>query len=146
VRRDTGPLVEYLRQALPPSLPLLPDALALDLALVFIMSTPPARDAVVRWFKNPSGSREEAMRLLRTMGRMVESYQKALKETEGEPSPPPKIASAVADDIDRLLQAKLENERKAREKGQTERRIREKADAESLARVKAEAERQGREK
>src|SRR5438046_1271534 len=75
-RRDTGPLVEYLRQTLPASLSLLADAAALDLALVFIMSTPPARDAVIRWFKNPSGSRDEAMRLLRTMGRMVESYRR----------------------------------------------------------------------
>src|SRR5207237_10835244 len=41
VRRDTGPLVEYLRQALPANVPLLADAAALDLALVFIMSTPP---------------------------------------------------------------------------------------------------------
>ena len=47
VRSDTMPLVEYLRQALPGSLPLLSDAKALDLALVFIMSTPPARDAVI---------------------------------------------------------------------------------------------------
>src|SRR5262245_22147070 len=44
IRRDTIPLVEYLRQTLPGTLPLLADAKALDLALVFIMSTPPARD------------------------------------------------------------------------------------------------------
>src|SRR5437773_1880026 len=35
IRGDTGPLVEYLRQTLPVSVPLLADPKALDLALVF---------------------------------------------------------------------------------------------------------------
>src|SRR5690242_13027520 len=62
LRKGTMPLVEYLRQTLPVSLSQLADPSALDLALVFIMTTPPARDAVVRWFKNPSGSRDEAIK------------------------------------------------------------------------------------
>jgi len=65
IRGDTIPLVEYLRQTLPGTVPLLADAKALDLALVFIMSTPPARDAVIKWFKNPAGSREQATRVFR---------------------------------------------------------------------------------
>jgi len=137
IRKDTVPLVEYLRQTLPMNLPLLSDAAALDLALVFIMSTPPARDAVVRWFKNPSGSRDEAMRLLKTMGRMVESYHGAMKEPEPAP-PPPK--PAAADDVDRLLQERIETQRKARERSLTERRTREQDDAAKAARAKAEAE------
>src|SRR5947207_3082429 len=48
VRGDTAPLVEYLRQVLPTTVALLSDAKSLDLSLVFIMSSPPARDAVVR--------------------------------------------------------------------------------------------------
>ena len=79
LRQDTIPLVEYLRQTLPVSLEPLADPSALDLALVFIMTTPPARDAVVRWFKNPSGSRDEAIKVLKTVGRMVETYRQALE-------------------------------------------------------------------
>src|SRR6516162_7862410 len=41
LRKDTMPLVEYLRQTLPVSLAQLADPTALDLALVFIMTTPP---------------------------------------------------------------------------------------------------------
>ena len=80
--------------ALPANVPLLADAAALDLALVFIMSTPPARDPVVRWFKNPAASRDEAMRLLKTMGRMVESYRRAMEEALPKPPPPPDPAWA----------------------------------------------------
>ena len=148
VRGDSAPLVEYLRQVLPETLPLLADAKALDLALVFIMSTPPARDAVLRWFKNPSGSRDEAMRLLRTMARMVESYGRAM--TEAVPPPPAPVVKpapaetppAAVDDIERLLQERIAAQRKAREKGQTERRVREAAEAEGQAREKAESVRQ----
>ncbi len=142
IRGDTGPLVEYLRQALPVSLPQLADAAALDLALVFIMSTPPARDAVVRWFKNPSGSREEAMRLLRTMGRMVESYQKALVEPAAPPPPPPAktMPPASADEMERMLQQRIETQRRARDRSLTDRRTKEKDDEEKLARAKAKAE------
>jgi hypothetical protein len=140
VRRDTGPLVEYLRQALPATLPLLDNPKALDLALVFIMSTPPARTAVVKWFKNPSGSREEAMKLLKTMGRMVESYQKAIAEEDEKAAPPaapPPPVVDSGDELDRLLQAKLDTARRSREKGQTERRQREKTDDEAKASIDA---------
>src|SRR5688572_6248594 len=85
VRSDTMPLVEYLRQTLPDSLPLLSDPKTLDLSLVFIMSTPPARDTVIRWFKNPARSRDEAMRLLNKIGRMVETYHKAMAEAAAPP-------------------------------------------------------------
>src|SRR5207253_1840461 len=84
-----------------------------------------------------------AMRLLRTMGRMVESYQAAIAESAPPPPPPPPPPMAVdtGDEIEQRLQARLAAERKARERGQTERRTREKADSDNLARVKAEAER-----
>jgi hypothetical protein len=143
LRRDTVPLVEYLRQTLPVSVPLLADAAALDLALVFIMSTPPARDAVVRWFKNPSASRDEAMRVLKTMSRMVESYQTAMGKPDGGAPPPPKPASppAPADEVDRLLQERIEAQRKARERSITDRRTKEQDDAAKAARAKAQAER-----
>ena len=162
VRADTGPLVEYLRQVLPASLPLLSAPRALDLSLVFIMSTPPARDLVVRWFRNPSASRDEAMRLLRTMGRMVESYGRALAETR--PETPPAAAPAPAKDtrpvetaapevartgraadMEKLLEARIDAERKARDRGKTERRVREKEEAEKIARAKVEAEQAERE-
>ena len=150
VRGTTAPLVEYLRQALPGNLPLLADAAALDLALVFIMSTPPARDAVVRWFKNPSASRDEATRLLRTMGRMVETYRQAMSETPPAPPqaapPAPKAAPVEADETERLLQERLDAQRKSRDRSITERRTREKDDAEKLARAKEDAERAAVEK
>src|SRR4051812_24070773 len=144
VRHGHVPLVEYLRQTLPVSVPLLADAGALDLALVFIMSTPPARDAVVRWFKNPSGSRDEAMRLLKTMSRMVESYQQAMKAAEPAPPPPPPPKApppAAADDIDRLLQERIEAQRKARDRSITERRTKAQDEGAKAARAKEEAER-----
>lgn len=162
IRRDTVPLVAYLREALPTTLPLLAEPDALELALVFIMSTPPARDAVIRWFKNPSGSPDEAMRLLRTMGRMVESYRQALNEALAALPPPsiPPAPTAVdpADDMERRLQERIEQQRKSRERSITERRTRDteeaatsaqqsaKAEEERAARAKAEVERLASEK
>src|SRR5450631_1752918 len=138
LRKDTVPLVEYLRQTLPMNVPLLADRGALDLALVFIMSTPPARDAVVRWFKNPSGSRDETMKLLKTMSRMVESYQAAVKEPEEAPPPPVKPPPA-ADDVDRLLQERIEAQRKARDRSITERRTKDQDDAAKAVRAREAA-------
>ncbi len=150
VRGTTVALVEYLRQALPGNLPLLADPAALDLALVFIMTTPPAQDAVVRWFKNPSASRDEATRLLRTMGRMVETYHGAMNEAAAGPpaaAPPvPKAVPVEADETERLLQERLDAQRKSRDRSLTERRTRETGEAEKLAAAKVEAERAAIEK
>ena len=140
LRKGHVPLVEYLRQTLPVSVPLLADAKALDLALVFIMSTPPARDAVVRWFKNPSGSRDEANKVLKTMGRMVETYQQALKEADAAAPPPaPPKPPVPPDDVDRLLQERIAAQRKSRERSITEKRTKEQDDAAKAARAKADA-------
>jgi hypothetical protein len=145
VRGDSIPLVEYLRQALPGTLPLLDDPKALDLALVFIMSTPPARDAVIRWFKSPAGSRDEAMKLLNKIGRMVEAYRKAISEAEGagpapSPTPAPKTPPASEDETERLLQERINAQRKSREKSITEQGPKEKEDADRLSRLAQEKE------
>src|SRR6185436_6931883 len=142
VRSDTMPLVEYLRQALPGSVPQLSDPKAVDLALVFIMTTPPARDAVIKWFKNPAASRDQAMKLLGKIAAMVESYQKAMADAEGPPSEPAKPPAPVApppdlDETERLLQERINAQRKSREKSITERRTKEKDDAERLAKTEA---------
>src|SRR5436190_1852779 len=129
LRSNTMPLVEYLRQTLPVSVPLLADAKALDLALVFIMSTPPARDA------------EEAA---------VAENKARLAKLEAESqrnAPDPVDAEKVARDkekADRLAKLEADAARAAAALEEA-RQLRLKAEAENEAKEKAEAERSNRE-
>jgi hypothetical protein len=166
VRGGTGPLVAFLRQLLPTVLPQPAEAQSLDLSLVFIMTSPQARAKALRWQLNPAQSQAEATVFLRVMGRMVESYRRALIDSRSDPPPPDRPAAAVTepDDLERRIQAKLEAERKARtdrimrvmdeversagakEGAGAEETAKKQAEAERVEREKAEAERAAREK
>jgi hypothetical protein len=144
VRRDTGPLLEFLRPLLLTVLPQPPQPGALDLALVFVMTSPPARASAARWSQNPQGSREEATKMLRVMARIVEGYRQAMIDASGGPAPAavPAAPAGTESEADRLIRERIEAQRKS----QTERRTREKAEAERKAREQAEAERAARER
>ncbi len=141
VRQGTALLVAYLKQLIPSVLPQPPEPMAVDLSLVFVMTSPQAREKAVRWSADPAASQAEATALLRIMGRMVESYRMAMIESRGappapEPVAPPPTPAAEPDDHERRLQAKLEAERKAR----TERITRAKAEAEGVVDPQVQAE------
>ncbi len=149
VREGAGPLVAHVKDLLGSILPQPPPPMALELSLAFVMTSPQAREKATGWLKDPAGTRAQATSLLKIMGRMVESQRGPFVDALAAASPPPKPpAPPAGDDLDRLLQARLETERKARERSRTERIAREKAEAEGVVdeRAKAEAERAAREK
>jgi hypothetical protein len=149
VREGSAALVAYLKQLIPGVLPQPPEPMSVDLSLVFVLTSPQAREKAVRWSANPDASKAEATTLLKIMGRMVEAYRRAMVESRAAsapaaPAPPPPPAAAPVDDLERKLQARIETERRHR----TERMSRAKAEASGVVdeAAKAEADRAAKEK
>ncbi len=85
IHRDHYPAAQKLRDFLS-KLPSPPEGMRLELAIVFIMSAPRGRETAARWLGVPGGALEEASLRLRVMGRLIDSYCKALFEARVAPA------------------------------------------------------------
>lgn len=91
MRRRLEPLFENLQEFLDRcGVPL--DAVQKDLALLFLMGSAAAREAVARWVDDPKGQAEEAALRIRALAVVAEDYRKALRESHASAPPPPEPA------------------------------------------------------
>jgi len=80
IRLEFYPLAKRLREFLAKSSALV-EGIRLELALVFIMSSPQGRDTATRWMSDRSGNAEEAAIRLKVMGRLADAYCRAILES-----------------------------------------------------------------
>jgi hypothetical protein len=78
IKQELSPLARQLREFLGKSPAGILDGMKQDLALVFLMGSKKARQAVARWVGDPAGSVGESSLRLKILSRLVDAYRKAL--------------------------------------------------------------------
>jgi hypothetical protein len=89
LKEQLYPLARQLREYLGKSPAGILDGMKQDLALVFLMGSAKARQAVSRWVSDPAGSAGESTLRLKILSRLVDGYRKALLDARRQGAPPP---------------------------------------------------------
>ena len=88
IKSELSPLARQLREFLGKSPAGILDGMKQDLALVFLMGSKKARQAVTRWVTDPAGSAAESTLRLKILSRLVDAYRRALLDTRKQGAPP----------------------------------------------------------
>lgn len=89
IKEQLYPLARQLREFLGKSPAGILDGMKQDLALVFLMGSAKARQAVARWVADPAGSATESTLRLKILSRLVDGYRRALLDARRQGAPPP---------------------------------------------------------
>lgn len=88
IKERNGATLKSLRQFLTqvPGAPTDPETL--EFLIAFITMSPKGRDAVAKWVADPAGQKNEAGAKIGAIGKIVQTYQRALREYKPAPPPP----------------------------------------------------------
>jgi hypothetical protein len=87
IKTELASLARQLRDFLSKSPAGILDGMKQDLALVFLMGSQKARQAVARWVKDPAGTAAESGLRLKILSRLVDGYRRALLDARMQGAP-----------------------------------------------------------